>query len=167
MIEIHLCHHPMQLAAQRITNYWNRRIEIFGKNRAFKPLHLGEDGVLSSTTPGNDCDETSDDDTFIKHTLQGLSLGFIRSMQRHDSGGRAILFADPSRLAGYDKNNNDERMGVARAMWLIFHQVIVADEMVQKLGNTVLIDFSSAVNEWQVSLSALSHVNTFLCIQGW
>ena len=76
---------------------------------------------------------------FVKHTLNGLSLGFIRPTQTHDSGGRAILFADPSRLAGYDKNNNDERMGVARAMWLVIHQVIVGDETAQKLGNKISV----------------------------
>jgi hypothetical protein len=121
----------MQLAAQRITNYWNRRIELFGNDRAFKPLHLGEDGAI---TPIHDNDN-SDDEQFVKHTIRGLSLGFIRPTKTHDSGGRAILFADPSRFAGYDKNNNDERMGVVRAMWLVFHSVIMGNDTVQKLGN--------------------------------
>ena len=135
----------MQLAAQRITNYWNRRIELFGKNRAFKPLHFDKDGALS-VAPSKDSDD-GEDGTFVKHTLNGISLGFIRSMQRHDSGGRAILFADPSRLAGYDKHNIDERMGVARAMWIVFHQIIEGDEMVQKLGKISLsIDISPDFN---------------------
>jgi hypothetical protein len=123
----------MQLAAQRITNYWNRRIDLFGEDRAFKPLHLGKDGVLSVAS-GIDSD-TGDDGAYAKHMLKGLSLGFIRPTQTHDSGGRAILFGDPSRLVGYDKTNNEERMGVARAMWLVIHQVIVGDVWAQKLGN--------------------------------
>ncbi|KAL3759979.1 hypothetical protein ACHAWU_000602 [Discostella pseudostelligera] len=104
----------IELAAQRIANYWNRRIELFGNDRAFKPLHLGEDGAI---TPINDNDD-SDNGQF---------------------GGRAILFADPSRFAGYDKNNNDERMGVVRALWLIFHSVIMGNDLVQKLGVVVVV----------------------------
>jgi hypothetical protein len=69
----------MQLAAQRITNYWNRRIELFGNDRAFKPLHLGEDGAI---TPIHDNDN-SDDEQFVKHTIRGLSLGFIRPTKTH------------------------------------------------------------------------------------
>lgn len=134
----------VQLAALRIANYWNRRIELFGKNLAFKPLHLGESGVFS-VIPGNDDgnDDDDDDRAIVKHTLKGLALGFIRPTQTHDSGGRAILFADPSRLAGYDKHSNVERMGVARAMWLVFHHVIEGDDMAQKLGKyfTVLLQF--------------------------
>lgn len=108
---------------------------MFGNDRAFKPLHLGKDGVLSVISSIDS--DTGVDGEYVSHTLKGLSLGFIRPTRTHDSGGRAILFADPSRFAGYDKTNNEERMGVARAMWLVIHQVIVGDERAQKLGNEI------------------------------
>lgn len=88
-----------QRAAERICKYWNRRIELFGENRAFKPIHIGGDGALSSTHHGSSSDHDksnaggiSDDDAdeaMVQHTLKGLYLGFIRPTQTHDKGGRA------------------------------------------------------------------------------
>lgn len=130
------------MAALRIGKYWNRRIELFGENRAFKPIHLGGDGALSSVhSSGSDeksgednTDDADEDEAMVRHTLKGLYLGFIRPTLTHDSGGRAILFADPSRLAGYDKSNNDERLGVARALWYTMHNLIEENDIVQKSG---------------------------------
>ena len=136
-----------QRAAERICKYWNRRIELFGENRAFKPIHLCGDGALSSThhsssehdksNAGGSSDDDADE-AMVQHTLKGLYLGFIRPTQTHDKGGRALLFADPSKLAGYNKHNNDERLGVARALWYVMHSVIEGNEMVQKLGKKIL-----------------------------
>lgn len=130
-----------ELAAQRIGKYWNRRIELFGDNRAFKPLHLGGDGALSSTHGSSENSEhdkanssEDEDDSMVQYTLKGLYLGFIRPTETHDEGGRAILFIDPSRLAGYNKNSTDERLGVARALWYVLHHLIEENESVQKLG---------------------------------
>lgn len=130
-----------ELAAKRIGQYWNRRIELFGENRAFKPLHLGGDGALSSVHSSDDGDsneqcETSDkdDESMVQHTLKGLNLGFVRPTQTHDSGGRAIMFADPSRLSGYNKKDDGERLGVARAMWYVMHSVLEGNDTVQKIG---------------------------------
>ncbi|KAL7526693.1 hypothetical protein ACHAXR_001604, partial [Thalassiosira sp. AJA248-18] len=131
-----------KLAAQRIGNYWNRRIELFGNTRAFKPMHLGGHGALSSThssdSENNNTDKNADE-AMVQHTLKGLYIGFIRPTQTHDTGGRAILFADPSRLAGYNKNNDDERMGVARALWYVMHNLIEGNDVVQKLGFSVVV----------------------------
>mmetsp|Transcript_15258 Transcript_15258/g.33114 ORF Transcript_15258/g.33114 Transcript_15258/m.33114 type:complete len:329 (-) Transcript_15258:90-1076(-) len=132
-----------ELAALRIGKYWNRRIELFGENRSFKPLHLGGDGALSSTHSSSDNSEhdkpNSEDEDMVQYTLKGLYLGFIRPTETHDAGGRVILFIDPSRLAGYDKNNNDERLGVARALWYVLHNLIEGNDSVQKLGMIAVV----------------------------
>lgn len=64
-------------------------------------------------------------------------MGFFRPTLTHDSGGRAILFVDPSRLSGYNKNNDDERLGVARALWYVMHNILEGNDVVQKLGKRV------------------------------
>ena len=120
-----------ELAALRICKYWNRRIELFG-HRAFLPIHLGGGGALSSVHGSEEADK--DVDEMVKYTLKGLYLGFIRTTQTHDGGGRAILFVDPSKLSGYDKSNNDERLGIARALWYVMHNLIEGNDTVQKLG---------------------------------
>ena len=100
---------------------------------------------MSSTHSSSDISEhedstanqSDDDEATVQHTLKGLYLGFMRPTQTHDTGGRAIMFVDPLRLAGYNKNSNDERMGVARALWYVMHSVFEGDDMVQKLGERV------------------------------
>jgi len=135
-----------ELAAQRIGNYWNRRIELFGANRAFKPLNLGRDGALSSVHSSDDgninelCDASEKhDESMVQHTLKGLSLGFVRPTLTHDSGGRAIMFADPSRLSGYNKKDDAQRLGVARAMWYVMHSILEGNHSVQKIGVVMIV----------------------------
>ena len=70
----------------------------------------------------------------VENTLKGLHIGFIRPTETHDSGGRAILFADPSRLAGYNKKIEAERMGVARALWYVMHHLLEGNDTVQRIG---------------------------------
>ena len=122
-----------ELAALRICKYWNRRIDLFGE-RAFLPIHLGGGGALSSVHGDSEDADRDADETMVKYTLKGLYLGFIRTTQTHDEGGRAILFVDPSKLSGYDKSNNDERLGIARALWYVMHNLIEGNDTVQKLG---------------------------------
>jgi len=128
------------------------RIELFGNNRAFTPIHLGGGGALSSTHSTSDVSEDDDNDDnkanadgvddadkiMVDYTLKGLYLGFVRTTQTHDSGGRAILFIDPSKLAGYNKNDENERLGVARALWYVMHNVFEGNDTVQRLGMIAL-----------------------------
>lgn len=139
MLLLHFC----QLAATRICKYWNRRIDLFGETRAFKPLHLGGDGALSSTHSSDASEHNeskSEDEAMVEYTMKGLYLGFARPTRTCDSGGRALLFVDPSRLSGYNKNNNDERLGIARALWYVIHNLIEGEgnDTVQKLGKKQL-----------------------------
>ena len=84
-------------------------------------------------------EDTDDaDKIMVDYTLKGLYLGFVRTTQTHDSGGRAILFIDPSKLAGYNKNDENERLGVARALWYVMHNVFEGNDTVQRLGMIAL-----------------------------
>eukprot|EP01082_Thalassiosira_pseudonana_P009424 g8394.t1 g8394 contig29:416916-417580(-) len=88
----------VELAALRLANYWNRRIELFGDNLSFRPLHNNDDDDTNNTIDKADI-------TKIETTLKGLSYGLLRPTTTHDSTGRALLFIDPSRLANYNKHN--------------------------------------------------------------
>lgn len=70
LINVAIC--VFQLAASRVGNYWNRRIELFGENRAFKPIHLGGDGALSSssTLSSDDGETDKDDESMVQNTLK-------------------------------------------------------------------------------------------------
>lgn len=120
-----------KLAAARICKYWNRRIELFGENRAFRPLHIGRDGALSSDE-GSEHDDP--DEVMVRLTIKGLRMGFIRPTETHDDGGRALIFGDPSKLVSYDKNNPGEREGVARAVWYALHSILEGNDIVQRVG---------------------------------
>ena len=131
----------MQRAAIRIANYWNRRIELFGDNLAFKEIKLGDSGIYSKNTETNSDNESEHnekDATIIKSTILGLSHGILRPTTTHDTGGRAIVFIDPSRLKNYNKHNEMERMGVARTFWCVLHSILENNDTAQKVGIVVL-----------------------------
>ena len=89
--------------------YWDKRIEIFGADRAFLPLTL--DGAL-------------------KDDVDGVLLGFGRCNDAMvDDNGRRILFVDPS-LLDHDKYS---RFTICRAFWYVLH-AILEDETTQKRG---------------------------------
>ena len=71
-----------QLAAKRMANYWNTRIELFG-GKAFTPF-------TATDIRSKDGKE--------------LSLGFLRLIPDTDGTGRVNIFVDPSLLEGeYDE----------------------------------------------------------------
>lgn len=102
---------------------------------------MGGDGALSlHNGDDDDTNNTMDkaDITKIETTLKGLSYGLLRPTTTHDSAGRALLFIDPSRLANYNKHNDDERFGVARALWYVLHSMLEGNETAQKVGIVVV-----------------------------
>eukprot|EP00985_Skeletonema_marinoi_P034650 scaffold44495_cov139-Skeletonema_marinoi.AAC.3 len=120
-------------AAARICNYWDKRIELFGEVLAFKPLHVGgTEGALHENS-----ENTKEDADRVRFTWKGLYLGFIRPTMTHDTGGRAIVFADPSAFKGYN-HTSDERYGVARSTWYVLHNILEGNDTVQKLGVVVI-----------------------------
>jgi hypothetical protein len=89
-----------KLAAERFVQYWEKRVEIFGAERAFLPLTL-------QTTSGA-LDE--DDKAALRH-------GFVRLVPAKDPVGRAILFADPSR----QEANKNDRLRTVRPGHVVCH----------------------------------------------
>lgn len=98
----------VDLAARRLVGYWDRRLELFGPEKAFLPLTL--DGTL-------------EDDSIA------LKRAFIQSTERIDESGRRIIFVDPSRL---DKTKY-KRESMVRTAWYMVHAVL-EDETTQKKG---------------------------------
>ena len=104
------------LAAKRIVKYWKKRVELFGQDKAFLPLTLGDDGPFR------------DDDASLK-------IGFMRLTHKRDPAGRPILFADPSRLPSDQSSYDDESM--CRALWYVMHSAI-EDETTQRKGSVIV-----------------------------
>ena len=120
-------------AARKICKYWTSRFELFGERLALLPLRLGGDGLLN---PANSEGHADDAET-VRLTLQCMGYCFMRVTGRKDSGGRAVVFADPSRLESYDKSA-EQRAAMVRACWATFHLAIQDDEDVQRLGVVVV-----------------------------
>lgn len=101
-------------AAKRLVKYWDKRLEIFGPDRAFLPLTL--EGALK------------DED-------KALKAGFVRLIAGvKEPGGRSILYADPSRYA-----SKHERLTTVRALWYVMHAAL-EDEETQKKGFVIIAD---------------------------
>ena len=122
----------------RICKYWDKRIELFGEEMAFRPLCIKDlcqspsDATTTTTAATND-----DVEKINKCTWKGLKLGFMRPTGTNDAGGRAIIFIDPSALKDYD-HSTDERNGIVRSLWYILHALLEQNDTVQKLGAVVI-----------------------------
>ena len=95
-----------QLAAIRMANYWNRRIELFG-NKAFEPLSMA----------------------YIREENgYEMSLGFLKLIPDTDGTGRCNIYIDPSVLEA--KGYKDENM--VRAAWYTLHAALESESTQQK-----------------------------------
>lgn len=96
-----------------MAKYWDKRIELFGPNKAFLPLKL---------------------DAALQGDEAALNIGFTRLVPAQDHHGRSILLADPS--------NQDSslytRESMLRAMWYILHASL-ENEGAQKRGIVMII----------------------------
>lgn len=102
----------VDLAAMRMANYWNRRIELFG-NAAFNPLSVA---------------------TIREKDKKELSLGFLRIIPDTDGTGRCNIFIRPSILEGH--GYKDENM--VRAAWYTLHAAL-ENESTQEKGIVFLV----------------------------
>ena len=103
----------VDLAAARMISYWDKRVEVFGEDKAFLPLTL--EGALKD-------DEVA------------LNMGFIQSTEHADAAGRRIILGDPSKL----KKELYTRDSMVRAFWYTVHAAL-EDEMTQKRGIILLL----------------------------
>mmetsp|Transcript_20944 Transcript_20944/g.45673 ORF Transcript_20944/g.45673 Transcript_20944/m.45673 type:complete len:317 (+) Transcript_20944:15-965(+) len=101
------------LAALRLLKYWDKRVELFGEDKAFLPLTL--DGALRD-------DEVA------------LEMSLMQSTEATDEAGRRIVLGDPSRLDKTKYTVPD----MVRAFWYTMHAVL-EDEMTQKRGVILLL----------------------------
>lgn len=102
----------IDLAAIRMANYWNRRIELFG-NAAFTPLSV---------------------ETIRDKNEKELALGFLRIIPDTDGTGRCNIFINPSLLEGH--GYKDENM--VRAAWYTLHAAL-ENESTQEKGIVFLV----------------------------
>mmetsp|Transcript_13465 Transcript_13465/g.22926 ORF Transcript_13465/g.22926 Transcript_13465/m.22926 type:complete len:307 (-) Transcript_13465:161-1081(-) len=102
-----------QLAATRITKYWQKRLEICGKEKAFLPFTLN--GAL-------------------KDDEMALSLGFAIVLDKKTSFGRKIVLLDPSK----EDRTKYTRNGYLRSLWYTIH-VALEDEETQRKGAVFLV----------------------------
>jgi len=100
-------------AAKRIVAYWDKRLEIFGPERAFLPLTLSH---------------------ALKDDTSSLHVGFLRNTLQKDDAGRAILFVDPSR---FPPDQAYDRYSMVRALWYNIHSAIEEDD-VQRKGVVII-----------------------------
>mmetsp|Transcript_13466 Transcript_13466/g.22929 ORF Transcript_13466/g.22929 Transcript_13466/m.22929 type:complete len:286 (-) Transcript_13466:161-1018(-) len=101
------------LAATRITKYWQKRLEICGKEKAFLPFTLN--GAL-------------------KDDEMALSLGFAIVLDKKTSFGRKIVLLDPSK----EDRTKYTRNGYLRSLWYTIH-VALEDEETQRKGAVFLV----------------------------
>ena len=96
----------VDLAAKRMSNYWRRRIELFG-DAAFSPL------TLANCRAGDE---------------KEYSIGFLRLVSDTDGTGRCNIFIDPSVVEGQEYD--DESM--VRAAWYVLHAALETESSQQK-----------------------------------
>eukprot|EP00565_Helicotheca_tamesis_P005249 CAMPEP_0185730988 /NCGR_PEP_ID=MMETSP1171-20130828/11511_1 /TAXON_ID=374046 /ORGANISM="Helicotheca tamensis, Strain CCMP826" /LENGTH=374 /DNA_ID=CAMNT_0028400143 /DNA_START=39 /DNA_END=1163 /DNA_ORIENTATION=- len=98
----------VQPAAERYANYWNKRIELFGEQKACLPS-LSLDDALKG-------DEAA------------LNVGFAKLLDGTDDMGRALMWIDPANLDGSKYSHES----MTRAMWYIIHAALESETAQQK-----------------------------------
>ena len=114
-------------AVKRFVKYWDKRIELFGEDKAFLPLTV--DGALK------------DDMDSIK------SLDYLQVANHTDPDGRAIVL--------FDFNMESEDVSSESLLKVVWSQVHVAlmKESCQKRGIVVYVRCIDRFTDWRPSLS--------------
>mmetsp|Transcript_7733 Transcript_7733/g.10345 ORF Transcript_7733/g.10345 Transcript_7733/m.10345 type:complete len:253 (+) Transcript_7733:65-823(+) len=102
------------LAAKRYVKYWDKRVEHFGPEKAFKKISLSDANA-------------GDEET--------MDLGVISLLGKQDDQGRSILIYDPSK---YDKSKYTTS-SMIRTFWYVVHSALEVEET-QKHGMIFLGD---------------------------
>lgn len=114
----------LKLAAKRYAKYWDKRVEIFGPEKAFLPLTLAA--------------ALRDDDA-------ALTIGYANYMAGHaDPMGRGIMYME----AGRQDKTKYSRESMVRAIWYMLHAAMEVEET-QKYG-ILFITFPAGVKMSQV-----------------
>ena len=103
------------LAVGRYSQYWEKRVKIFGPEKAFQPLTL---------------------DKAVSGDHVALELGLMRVVRGvTDPKGRAIIYIDPS----VQDRTKYSRSSMCRALWYTLHAALEL-ESAQKHGVVMLAD---------------------------
>lgn len=98
-----------QLAAKRLIKYWEKRLEIFGPDRAFLPLTQAQ--------------ALKDDSVALGMDFSRLVVG------SEDSIGRGVIFIDPSKV----DHSKYTRESMVRSVWYMIHAAL-EKESTQRFG---------------------------------
>jgi CRAL/TRIO domain len=117
----HHHHTHFQKAAKRYAKYWDKRVEIFGADRAFRALTA--ESMLPDSKP--------------------MEIGAMQVIRRHktatdddEEDERDMLYVDVSKV----EPSLYSRESGCRAFWYFFHSLL-EDEQVQKRG-LIVINYS-------------------------
>jgi hypothetical protein len=102
------------LAAMRYANYWNKRVEILGPEKAFQPFNL----------------TNLDEDT-----IEALHYGVIHVIERKGEGQRNLIYLDYSK---FPKHMNREAF--VRGLWYLLHVIALEDDDCPRKGAIILAD---------------------------
>jgi len=119
----------VQAAAHRLARYWDKRIEVFGPEKAFLPLTL--EGAL-------------------KDDHVALSIGHQQLTGHKDKDGRGIVFLDFST----EDSSKYERSSLLRAFWYVIHAAL-EDTETQKRGLVGLFRNCNRLSQWDVRASKM------------
>lgn len=116
-------------AANRFVGYWNKRIKVFGPEKAFLPLTLDE---------------------ALKDDHVAMSIGFVQVTGQNDPGGRGIIFLDYSK----EGTAKYENLSLVRVVWYVLHTAL-RDVNIQKQGIVLLIKCSNHLSQWNAKVSKI------------
>jgi len=116
-------------AAERLALYWDKRIEVFGPEKAFLPLTI--EGALK------------DDDV-------ALSIGHQQLTGHKDKDGRRIAFFDFT----VEDSSKYERSSLLRAFWYFIH-VTLEDTETQKRGAVCMMRTVTRLSQWDARASTM------------
>ncbi len=126
----------VEATAKRMAGYWRLRVELFGVERAFLPL--SSDSILNP-----------EDHAYI------LS-GACRILPNTDANGRILLYINQQKLHG----NSFDPMSAARAVWYMFHKILMIDPQRAKNGIVGIANYRNS--SWSPNYSWMALMsNTF------
>mmetsp|Transcript_14728 Transcript_14728/g.30362 ORF Transcript_14728/g.30362 Transcript_14728/m.30362 type:complete len:289 (-) Transcript_14728:355-1221(-) len=123
------------LAAKRYAVYWEKRIEIFGPERAYLPLTL--DGAL-------------------KDDWTALTTNFIQIIPGvRDAMGRSIIYVDSSKQ---DKTKY-EKYSMVRTFWYMLHAAVESEEAQQHGVVVMLFPHNAKISQFDRELLKINIVS--------
>lgn len=116
----------VERAVVRFVKYWNARVAVFGRDKAFLPLT--SDGAL-------------------KDDIESINAGYLQVANKSDPDGRAVLCFD-FRKEGEDLSSDS----LLRVIWYQVHMAL-RQESCQKQGVVIYVRCVDRYLDWRPSLT--------------